>query len=291
MAPLAFYGAGMKGTTFTVPTDAGELVGWRTGKGPEVLLLHGGPGLSGDYLDGLVDELAATYEVATYQQRGLSPSTTDGPFTVERAVSDVAAVRRQLGWERPLLLGHSWGGHLALHVAVAQNLEFAGILALDPLGAAGDGGLTAFNEELTARAAPQDRPRVEELAALPDEQASEEEQMEMLRLIWPGYFSRPSTAPPMPDLRISTAAAAGLWPDLIARMPELASALQTVDTPMTLIGCSGSPIPTEAVRLTAELSAAASFDVLDGVGHFPWLEQQGLVRDALDLLRQRALSA
>jgi pimeloyl-ACP methyl ester carboxylesterase len=274
-------------TTFTVSTDAGDLVAWRTGTGPRVLLLHGGPGLSGDYLDGLVDELAVGYEVATFQQRGLSPSTAAGPFTVARAIADVADVLRGLGWQRPLLLGHSWGGHLALHVATAQHVELSGVLALDPLGAVGDGGLAAFNQALTDRASPEDRSRVEELAALPDDQASEADQMELLRLIWPGYFAQRSVATPMPDLRIGTDAAAGLWPDLIARLPELASALRTVDTPMTLVGCSGSPIPAEAVRLTAELSPAARFELLDGVGHFPWLERSGLVRAALDRLARR----
>src|SRR5919199_2465802 len=104
---------------FTVTTDAGELAGHRIGHGPRVLLLHGGPGLSGDYLEGLVDELAGRFEVAVFQQRGLAPSTEDGPFTVSRAIDDVAAVLHGLGWARALLLGHSWGGHLALHVAVA----------------------------------------------------------------------------------------------------------------------------------------------------------------------------
>lgn len=278
----------MSRTAFCADTGAGELVGHRTGTGPRVLLLHGGPGLSGDYLAGLVEELAGDYEVATFQQRGLPPSTTEGPFTVARAVADVAAVLQGLGWERPLLLGHSWGGHLALHLAVALRDAFSGILALDPLGALGDGGLVAFNRALTERAAPQDRPRVEELAALPDDETGEAEQLELLRLIWPGYFAHPSASTPMPDLRISTKAAAGLWADLLTVMPELARSLRMVELPTTLVACAGSPIPHEAVRLTAELVPTGRYELLDGVGHFPWLEQHGLVRAAVDRLAGRA---
>jgi len=37
------------------------------------LLLHGGPGLSANYLDGLIPELVPSYRVAIYQQRGLTP--------------------------------------------------------------------------------------------------------------------------------------------------------------------------------------------------------------------------
>ena len=46
------------------------------------LILHGGPGMS-DYTSSLADELVEEFTVYRYQQRGLAPSTTDGPFTVE----------------------------------------------------------------------------------------------------------------------------------------------------------------------------------------------------------------
>ena len=60
---------------FRAAVEGGELVGWVQGSGPRVLLLHGGPGLSFNYLDPLVDEIRDGYEVASYQQRGLAPST------------------------------------------------------------------------------------------------------------------------------------------------------------------------------------------------------------------------
>ena len=60
--------------------DGGLLRGSLTGSGDPLLLLHGGPGLSGDYLQPVVDELADGYRVATYQQRGLAPSTARAPL-------------------------------------------------------------------------------------------------------------------------------------------------------------------------------------------------------------------
>jgi hypothetical protein len=56
-------------------------------------------------LDEAVVELAAGYEVATFQQRGLSPSTEEGGFTVAEAVADAAAVLDGLGWEAAYLVG------------------------------------------------------------------------------------------------------------------------------------------------------------------------------------------
>src|SRR4051812_48557137 len=112
------YAADMERTPFTVPTYSGALAGWVSGQGPRVLAIHGGPGMSYGYLDDAVAELAVRYRVATFQQRGLAPSTADGAFTLTEAVADIAAVLEGLGWANAYLMGHSWGGHLAFHAAV-----------------------------------------------------------------------------------------------------------------------------------------------------------------------------
>jgi len=48
----------MERTHFRVETGSGELAGWLSGDGPRVLAIHGGPGLSYDYLDDTVAALA-----------------------------------------------------------------------------------------------------------------------------------------------------------------------------------------------------------------------------------------
>ncbi len=116
------------------------LGGWVQGDGPPVLLLRGGPGLGFEYLEGLADELAEGWAVAAYQQRGLPPSSTAGPYAVADHVADARRVLDALGWDRAVVVGHSWGGHLALHVAAALPERTAAVLAVDPLGAVGDSG-------------------------------------------------------------------------------------------------------------------------------------------------------
>jgi len=77
---------------FTIAVAGGSIGGWLEGAGPAVLLLHGGPGMSFEYLDSLGEELAPEFRVAAYQQRGLEPSTLNGPFTIVQAVEDALAV-------------------------------------------------------------------------------------------------------------------------------------------------------------------------------------------------------
>ncbi len=132
--------------------DGGPLIaGRRAGSGPPVLLLHGGPGLGFDYLRDLADELAVENTVVWYQQRGLAPSAVEGPYTVATDVGDARRVLDALGWDRAYVVGHSWGGHLALHVAEAVPDRLFGVLAVDPLGSVGDGRWPEFDEEIFRR--------------------------------------------------------------------------------------------------------------------------------------------
>jgi len=276
-------------TTFRAPVAGGELVGTVSGRGPTVLLLHGGPGLS-DYLAPLVDELADGYTVATYQQRGLGPSTEEGPVTVPAHVGDVLAVLDHLSWERPIVAGHSWGGHLLLHLLAAHPERLAAALVLDPLGAIGDGGLAEFGATLTSRVAEADRPRVEELAAreAADGALSAEDELEQLSLLWPAYFADPASAPPMPQLRIS-ARHAETWPSILAGLTGLGALLSGAGVPTTFVHGADSPMPVTASTDTAALMTAAEVDVLEGAGHYLWLEAPGAVRRSLDALAQRVL--
>lgn len=216
------YAATVQRTPFTVPAKTGELAGWVAGEGPRILAVHGGPGMSYDYLGGAVMELATRYQVATFQQRGLAPSTLRGEFTVAEAVSDVEAVLDGLGWETACLVGHSWGGHLVFHAATAIPGRLVGLLAVDPLGAVGDGGMESFGAEMLARVPEAVRERVSTL----DQKdtagtATPEEQLELFSLAWPSYFADPQTAPPMPHVQFSQPANQGLFDDLRVSLPEL----------------------------------------------------------------------
>src|ERR1044072_7351150 len=137
----------MEWTDFTTNDDRPLIAGRRAGSGPPVLLLHGGPGMGFDYLRDLAEELAEEHDVAWYQQRGLEPSAAGGPYTVAADGEDARRVLDALGWEKAYVVGHSWGGHLALHVAEAMPERLLGGLSVAPLGAVGDGRWAAVDGE------------------------------------------------------------------------------------------------------------------------------------------------
>jgi pimeloyl-ACP methyl ester carboxylesterase len=267
---------------FTTDDDAPLLAGRRAGSGPPVLLLHGGPGLGFDYLRELADELAVENDVAWYQQRGLAPSAVNGPFTVAEDVGDARRVLDALGWERAYVVGHSWGGHLALHVAEAMPERLLGVLSVDPLGSVGDGRWPEFDEEIFRRTPEPVRERAREI----DERSmagevSDELALEGMRLVWPAYFADPAHAPPMPELRIASERSAAMVPSIFEALPALEAGLTGIRVPVGFVHGSRSPMPLAASTDAADLIPGAWVEVVDGAGHFVWVEAPGAVLGAL----------
>ena len=272
----------MAWTEFTTHDDGPLLAGRRAGSGPPVLLLHGGPGLGFDYLRDLADELAEENDVAWYQQRGLEPSAAEGPYTVAADVADARRVLDALGWERAYVVGHSWGGHLALHVAEAMPERLLGVLAVDPLGPVGDGRWPEFDEEIFRRTPEHLRARARELDELTTAGAADDElALEGMRIVWPAYFADPERAPPMPELRLRQRALGRDVPSILAELPALEAGLPRIRVPVGFVHGSRSPMPLGGSRDGAERIPGAWVEVVEGAGHFVWVEAPGAVRAAL----------
>jgi pimeloyl-ACP methyl ester carboxylesterase len=269
-------------TEFTTHDDAPLIAGRRAGSGPPVLLLHGGPGLGFDYLRELADELAQENDVAWYQQRGLEPSAADGPYTVASDVDDARRVLDALGWQTAYVVGHSWGGHLALHVAEAMPERLLGVLAVDPLGPVGDGRWPEFDEEILRRTPEPVRARARELDELGTAGAADDElALEGMRLVWPAYFANPERAPPMPELRIASERSAEMGRSILADLPALEAGLPRIRVPVGFVHGSQSPMPLAASTDGAERIPGAWVEVIEGAGHFVWVEAPGAVRASL----------
>jgi proline iminopeptidase len=88
--------------------------------GDTIIVLHGGPGLTLETLRPDLAPLARRHHLLHFDQRGsgYSELPDSAGLTAEAMVEDIEAVRRHFGLERVTLLGHSWGGGLALLYAM-----------------------------------------------------------------------------------------------------------------------------------------------------------------------------
>jgi proline iminopeptidase len=277
----------MSPQSFTATTPEGPIAGSVQGEGAPLLALHGGPGLS-DYMELLADEFDG-WRWASYYQRGLSPSAEQGPFTVERHVEDAVAVLDSLQVDKAVVLGHSWGGHLALHVAIAHPERVAGLVLVDPLGAVGDGGLGDHARHMEERLSPDSRQRYAEVAErLQQPDASDADALASLALLWPSYFADPPNAPAMPStMRMSLVAYASTFASVGALLAAgLTDKVSQITVPVVLVLGEKSPMPVSQGQQTAALLSRSEVHIVPGAGHLPWHEQPGCVATALARIAQ-----
>ena len=122
-----------------VPVEGGRVYvrvnGNLKGPRPPIVMLHGGPGGShAHFLTALA--LADERAVILYDQ--LDCGQSDRPndpknWRVERFVDEAELVRKALGVERWHLLGHSWGGTLALEYGARRPAALRGLAMCSPL--------------------------------------------------------------------------------------------------------------------------------------------------------------
>jgi pimeloyl-ACP methyl ester carboxylesterase len=180
---------------FELPVDGGAIRGHRAGEGRPALLLHGGAAVS-DYLGPCAELLDGLFETIRYTQRGTPPSEAPPPYTIESHMADALAVLDRFGLAKAWAIGHSWGGHLALHLLVAHPERIEGALCIDPLGA-DPSVFGAFQKRVDEVLTADERTRVHEIEERRRAgDVTEEELVERFRLVWPVYFVRAAFPPP-----------------------------------------------------------------------------------------------
>jgi proline iminopeptidase len=277
--------------TIHVPVPGGEIFATRRGNEvpdrPRALLLHGGPGMGAEYLVHLIEELEDVIDGVLPQQRGVEPSTLEGPRGVDAHVADEIAVLDHLGWDRAWLIGHSWGGLLAMHLAVAHPERVRGLVLFDTMGAVPDGGGAALSANLVARLEPGERRYLDELIARQDR--GDDDPMlvaEMLVTLWPSYsYAHGNVLPPRPlRLEVPLPNVPDTMESVRAHWAAgtLERGLPTLDLPALLIHGVADPLPSSVSVETAALIPGARLELIERSGHFPWLERRGDIRPIVE---------
>lgn len=91
------------------------------GKGPPVLIINGGPGMSSEGFIPLAKLLSENNTIIIYDQRGTGKSylktTNSNTVSIDLMLEDIESLREELGYEKWIILGHSFGGMLAYYYA------------------------------------------------------------------------------------------------------------------------------------------------------------------------------
>jgi proline iminopeptidase len=254
---------------------------------PPVLVLHGGPGASHEYLLPQMLELAREHRVVLYDQRGGGRSKHDddrAEIGWREQVADVARVVEELGIEPLTIVGYSWGGLLAMLYAIEAS---AGRVAprpvrlalIDPAPISRD-----YRVEFEAEFARRQAGR--EVAALREalqasglrEHDPEAYRQRTFELSVAGYFADPHRAHDLTPFRVTGRVQQSIWRSLgdYDLRPELA----TLRVPSLVVHGRQDPIPLASSEAAA-LALGTTCVVLENCGHVPYVEQPGPLFAAL----------
>jgi proline iminopeptidase len=264
-----------------------------SGHGVPVVLCHGGPGMW-DNLGTLASLIDVDRPVIRWDQRGCGRSGgLDGPFSLQRSLADLGAIRRHVGVSRWIVGGHSWGASLALRAVLADPTSAAGLLYLSGTGL-GRSWHSAYKAAPADRLTPEQLGRCELLEGMPSR--THEEEVEWRTLRWaPDFADRrhavelagiDADAPWSVNLACNAAinAETKTWD-----FDQIRTQCEAMQLPSLLLHGAEDPRPPFAIDGLAAALPNSEVAIIDRAGHLPWLERPGAVAAALRRwLRARA---
>ena len=235
-----------------------------------------------DYLGSLAVELACTFTAYRYTQRGTPPSGGGPPYTVEAHMEDALSVLDTFEIDRAWAVGHSWGGHLALHLLVTHPERLLGVVAVDPLGAFPE-AFAEMNQRRRVALSVEANARLDSIESRRRSgEVTEGELVERFALVWPTYFVDPAKMIP-PPAHVGAEASIEVNRSLVDHFERrtLVDGLPAARSPALFVHGEQSVIPTWSTADTAALISGAEVVIVSGCGHFPWVECPGSVGDAV----------
>jgi proline iminopeptidase len=246
---------------------------------PPVLLLHGGPAASHDYLLPQMLALAEEHRVVTYDQRGGGRSRHDDDRAVigwRDRVEDVARVAAEHRVVPLTIVGYSWGGLLAMLYAI----EAAGgrvappperLVLIDPAPIT-RATRAEFEQEFARR---QSGPEVAALRAELQASGLRERDPEAYRqrafeISVAGYFADPARARDLTPFRVTGRVQQSIWESLGDY--DLRDALASVHVPTLVVHGRQDPIPLASSEAAAR-ALGTTCVVIENSGHVPYVEQ------------------
>ena len=237
--------------------------------------LHGGPGISHEYLRPLLRLARVGYRVILFDQRGAGQSSEpiDRSYALKSLVADIEAVRAWSGADRIHLIGHSWGGVMALAYLAAHADRVESVVLVDSMPASDSEYLKVAAEAFNRRLR---QAKADGLVPDPEPAVSGSDCGARLLARLPIYYDNPHH-PATRDLAGSSCNASTAGQTRMALLFkgfDLRPALERHGGPVLALHGAADPFGPEtfAVVQRALPSARLTAATLDACGHIPWEE-------------------
>lgn len=257
------------------------------GHGAPIVVVHGGPDFDNEYLLPEMDLLAESFHLVYYDQRGRGRSFRGEPLddvTMVTEVEDLDRVRESFGFESIALLGHSWGGLLAMEYALRHPDRVSHLILMNSAPASRADAI-ALRKELVRRKSPAQNARMIELRSDPSFLTGDvETEAEYYRIHFSTTLRNPDHLEAVVRrLRLASTDAGivaaraieeKLYEETWSRdQYDLIPALRQLDVPTLILDGDDDFVPMAAVTRIAEAIPGSRLVVLPDCGHFAYLEQ------------------
>ncbi len=258
------------------------------GSGPDLVLIHGSSGSTRDFSFSLLDRLAKDFRVILIDRPGLGYSDPINRATLPRQAALLQKTAAQLGASKPIVMGQSYGGSVALAWAIHHPENMAALVAVATPSLPWTTGLSTYYK-LTSH--PILGPIVIPLltAWVPESKVNTEVESVFAPQSAPQGYARhfgPGLTLRRRSLRANAVQRAGLLADITALWPQYSN----LTVPIELV--HGDADTTVALDIHAVALAADAPDAhltrLPGIGHMPHHVSQPEVIAAIDRLASRA---
>lgn len=248
------------------------------GKGAPVVLLSGGPGFSPEYLRPIAEKLSGSgHSFILLNQRGTGKSVIPvydaNALSFKNLVGDLESLRQELKQDKLVILGHSFGGILAMTYAREHPDRVAALVFVDS-GGPTLRAMATFNTNLEARFSDEEKAKIKEWSD-PARLKEQHKQavLELTRAKTAAYFADRSKAHLLRDTLNESSFHDGVFWSILPQMMtlDLRSGLDKVKAPVLVI--HGKQDPLESGDEVHETFPGSKYVVIENAGHFPWLEQ------------------
>lgn len=275
-----------------IPVENAQLYYREIGQGQPIILLHGGPDFDHTYLLPDMDRLSDSFRLIYYDQRGRGKSLGKvQDISIQSEIQDLEGLSEYFQLESVAVLGHSWGGLLALEYAIRYPDRVSHVILMNT-GPASHDDYMLFQQERRKRAAGD----VERLKALSSSATYEEGDpatvAEYYRIHFRGTLSQPEHLERLiQSLRVSFTNTGILkaraieerlmnetwWASEYNSLPKL----KHLNIPTLAIHGEYDFIPVECAAHITQAIPGARFVLLSECGHFSYLECPDQVRQEI----------
>lgn len=249
------------------------------GEGEPLVLIHGGPGFSHDYFLPHLEPLSDELKLVLFDQRGMGRSSVDldsSSFSFKLLIEDIDALRQELGFDTIHLMGHSWGGYLAMHYATTYPENLSSLILSNSMPATSDFD-ELMGENFARNLERQDMADLEPLQKKIESGSRDISTQERLYQLHfrPAFYDTSDVNKLHLNLSENFFKTQELLPYLATREEprSLLPQLEGLHVPVLIIRGEIEVIPIESDRKLEEILSNAQLVSISEAGHFPFIEK------------------